>query len=107
MILFSCWAKNPHYLAYFLALYQSTPDEIAEKNKLTSRATDKYLLHLEKQELIKVTGKLKVKPVYENIPSFGQGVLAKAYFKNFIQSGADFFISHISKSLNLFNSNEK
>ncbi|KYG64859.1 hypothetical protein AZI86_11695 [Bdellovibrio bacteriovorus] len=96
-------AKNSSYLAYFIALYSFTPEQIAEKYKLNARSTDKYLLQLEKLELIKVTGKLRVKPAFKNLPGLGHGVLAKAYYRNFISKGAEFFIQNISDELSAYN----
>ncbi len=66
-------AKNKNYLGYLLKLFSGeTPKQIAEKNSLTQRSTDKYLIQLEKQELIHVTGKQKVKPAFKRFPTFGK-----------------------------------
>ncbi|MEK2645129.1 helix-turn-helix domain-containing protein [Bdellovibrio sp. BCCA] len=92
-------AKNKSFLSYLILLYNMTPAEIAEKYKLTQRSTDKYLIGLEKQELIRVTSKQKVKPRYKELPTLGHGVLAKAYYENFIATGAKFFTRDISDSL--------
>lgn len=100
-------AKNPHFLAYFINLFTETPQELAQRYELTDRTTDKYLIALEKMELIKVTGKLKVKPAFKKIPSLGHGVLAKAYYKNFINTGAKYFIQAMSDKLATLDTNDK
>lgn len=92
-------AKNKGFLSYFIKLYESTPEQIAEKYKLNQRSTDKYLMGLEKHGLIKVNAKQKVKPAFKSIPPMGAGVLAKSYYENFIKSGADFFMQNISEGL--------
>ncbi len=95
-------AKNSHYLAYLIQLYSGeSPQQIAEKNQLTSRSTDRYLLNLEKMDLIRVTGKQKVKPTFKDLPGFGSGPLARAYFDTFISAGAQFFKEFIGQSLSL------
>lgn len=91
--------KNPHYLSYLILLYSMTPQEIAEKFNLSERSTDKYLMGLEKQELVKVTGNLRVKPAYKNFPALGAGPLAKAHYQKTIQTGAKFFVEAISEKL--------
>lgn len=94
-------AKNKNYFAYLMQIFSGeTPKQIAEKHKLTDRATDKYLIGLEKLELIRVTGKQKVKPAFKALPSFGIGVLARAYFESLINSSARYFINVISAGLN-------
>lgn len=93
------FAKNAHYLSYFLKLYEMPPEKIAEKYKLTQRSTDKYLLALEKLGVIIVNGKQKVRPAFKEMPSLGQGVLAKAHFEKFVNSGSQFFIKNISDNL--------
>lgn len=93
-------AHNRPYFAYLLKLFSGkTPKEIAEQNNLTARSTDKYLLGLEKHELIKVSGKQKVKPNFKNQPNLGRGILAKVYFEEFIQSTSNYFIKMIHDTL--------
>jgi transcriptional regulator with XRE-family HTH domain len=93
-------AKNKNYFAYLMQLFSGeSPKQIAEKHKLTDRATDKYLIGLEKQELIRVTGKQKVKPAFKSLPHLGMGVLSRAYFESLISSSARYFISVISAGL--------
>lgn len=90
--------KNKNFLAYLIRLYaEETPKQIAEKNKLTQRSTDKYLLGLERQELIKVSAKQKVKPAFKSLPSFGRGPLGKAYYEAFIRNAGLFFINRIAE----------
>ena len=84
-------AKNQNYFAYLLKLLSDkTPTEIAQTHNLNQRSTDKYLIGLEKLELIRVTGKQKVKPIFKRGPTLGNGPLAKAHFGNFINSAATF-----------------
>lgn len=86
-------AKNRNFFAYLMQLFSGeTPKQIAEKFGLTQRSTDKYLIGLEKQELIRVTGKQKVKPNFKNIPHLGSGVLGNLYYENFIKNSGEFFI---------------
>jgi transcriptional regulator with XRE-family HTH domain len=85
-------AKNPNFFAYIMKLlYGSSPSEIAQTHNLTQRSTDKYLIGLERAELIKVTGRQKVKPVFKRGPTLGNGPLAKIHFASFINSAASFF----------------
>ncbi|MNL22305.1 hypothetical protein D3C87_1436480 [compost metagenome] len=77
-----------------------TPKQIADKYKLTDRTTDKYLIGLEKQELIRVTGKQRVKPVFQSVPNIGFGILARTYFESLINSSARYFVNVISAGLN-------
>lgn len=93
-------AKNPNYWAYLMKLFSGkTPAEIAKEYSLTARSTDKYLIALEKQELIRVTGKQKVKPNFKDTPTLGNGPLAKNYFRSFIGIAAQFFIQVITEAL--------
>lgn len=92
--------KNPSHFAYLMKLFDDkSPKQIADEYGLTARSTDKYLIALEKQELIKVTGGGKVKPAFRVMPYLGKGILAKNYFQRFIESGAEFFIQFIHQSL--------
>ena len=93
------FAKNGHYLSYFLKLYEMTPDKIAEKYKLNQRSTDKYLMTLENLGAIVVNAKQKVRPAFKEMPSLGHGTLAKAHFEKFVNSGNNFFIKHLSDRL--------
>jgi len=93
-------SKNKPFMAYLMKLCSGeSPKQIAEKKGLTPRSTDKYLIGLEKQNLIRVTGKQKVKPQFKNFPALGDGPLARVYFETFIQNGAQFFIELISDGL--------
>lgn len=93
-------AQNPHYFAYLSKLFGGdTPQQIAEKFKLTALSTQRYLLALEKMELIRVTGKQRVKPSFPKLPRLGRGDLAKAYYAAFIQAAAEFFIKTVGESL--------
>lgn len=90
-------AKNKSYFAYLMSLFSGeTPKQIAEKHKLTQRSTDKYLIGLEKHDLIRVTGKQKVKPNFKNIPHLGSGVLGKLYYEHFISKTGQFFVDLIT-----------
>jgi len=91
-------AKNKNYFGYLMKLFGGeTPKQIAEKYKLTQRSTDKYLIGLEKHDLIRVTGKQKVKPNFKNMPHFGKGLLGKVYYENFIKNSGQFFIDIITE----------
>jgi transcriptional regulator with XRE-family HTH domain len=94
-------SKNRSFLAYLMKLFDGkTPKQIAEENNLTARSTDKYLIGLEKQELIHVTGKQKVKPNFKRLPTFGGGPLAKLYFNAFVRSSSDFFAERLQVAIN-------
>ncbi len=93
-------AKNPNFFAYYLKILDGqTPEQIAEKYKLTKLSTDKYLLRLEKLELIKVTGKLKVKSTISGNPNLGYGALAKTYYRQIVNSSGAFFIDSIAEAI--------
>lgn len=93
-------AKNRNYFAYLMKLYSGeTPKKIAEKYNLTQRSTDKYLIGLERLELIRVTGKQIVKTAFKNSPNIGSGKLAKAYFESLIQNAGNFFIQNIHEAI--------
>ena len=85
-------AKNHAYLGYLMKLFSGdSPKQIATKYGLSVRSTDKYLLGLEKLELIHVTGKQKVKPAFKTIPRFGDGPLGQLHFQSVIANSARFF----------------
>ena len=95
-------AKNPAHLSYLFRLFNGeTPKQIAEKYGLTQRSTDKYLIGLEKKELIHVTGKQKVKPAFKALPHFGDGPLGRLYFEAFIGSASKFFIAVVKEGMRL------
>jgi hypothetical protein len=85
-------ASNPAYLGYLMKLFSGeTPKQIAVKYSLSVRSTDKYLLALEKNGLIHVTAKQKVKPAFKNVPRFGEGPLGQMHFQSVIANSARFF----------------
>ena len=93
-------SKHQAHFAYLLKLYSGeSPKQIAEKYGLTARSTDKYLIALEKHELIRVTGRQKVKPAYATLPGLQNGPLAKVYTENFIRSGTNFFLERILEAV--------
>ncbi len=93
-------AKNMNYLAFFLKIHSGhTPQEIAEQYKLTKLSVDKYLVKLENLGLIKVTGKLRVKSTYGPHVDFGDGILAKTYYKRWIEGTGGFFTDVITNAL--------
>lgn len=93
-------AKNQNFLAYFFKLLSDkSPAEIAQAHNLNQRSTDKYLIGLEKLELIRVTGKQKVKPNFRRGPTLGNGPLAKTYFNTFLNNAANFFKEIILEGL--------
>lgn len=87
-------AQNTSYYAFLMRLHEGmTPEQIATKYNLTKLSLDKYLLKLEQLNLITVSGKQKVRPVFERGPSLGIGMLSKAYYKAIIKSSASLFIN--------------
>lgn len=94
------FAKNMNYLAFFLQIHDgSTPQEIAERYKLTKLSVDKYLVKLENLGVIKVTGKLRVKSTFDDQVDFGDGILAKTYYKRWIDGTGEFFTQVITDAL--------
>lgn len=92
--------KHDNIFAYFLKLVSGdTPKKIAEDFNLSQRSTDKYLIALEKHELIKVTGKNKVRPVFKELPRLGNGPLGKSFYDKIINGSGKFFVEHIKKSM--------
>jgi transcriptional regulator with XRE-family HTH domain len=93
-------AKNQNFFSYLMKLFSGeSPKQIAENFKLSQRSTDKYLIGLEKMELIRVTGKQRIKPAFKQSPALGNGPLAKNYFAYFIKSAAHFFTNVIQDAL--------
>lgn len=95
-------AQNRSHFAYLMKLFDGkTPRQIADEFNLPQRSTDRYLVALEKNQLIRVTGKQKVKPAFKRIPAFGRGVLARVYFEAFVSGAMHFFIECIKDTLRL------
>ncbi|MGZ3746250.1 MAG: helix-turn-helix domain-containing protein [Pseudobdellovibrionaceae bacterium] len=93
-------AKNGHLFAYFIKLLgKETPKQIAEEYGLNQRSTDKYLIALEKEGLIKVSNKNKVRTVFESMPRLGRGPLGRTYYERIIGAGSRFFINPVRKSI--------
>lgn len=93
-------AKNGHFFSYYVKLLgNENPKQIAEEYGLNQRSTDKYLIALENQGLIKVTGKSKVRAVFQSMPALGKGPLGKMYYEKIIGAGSRFFIDHIRKNI--------
>ncbi|MFS4458653.1 helix-turn-helix domain-containing protein [Bdellovibrio sp. HCB2-146] len=89
-------AKNKNFFAYLMQIYSGeTPKQIAQKHGLTDRSTDKYLIGLEKKGLIRVTGALKVKPAFKEMPGLGSGILGRTYFESLISTGARYYVETI------------
>lgn len=92
-------AKNKNYFAYLMKLYSGmTPKQIAEQYGLTERSTDKYLIGLEKHDLIKVSG-TRVRPAFKRNPSLGRGHLARAHAESLIKAASYFFIELVREGL--------
>lgn len=92
--------KNKGHLSYLMSLYSGkSTEEIAKKYNLTKLSEDKYLVALEKLELVKVNAKGIVKTQYEMLPSWGVGPLANAYFEGLIDKSALFYKKRIEQQL--------
>lgn len=92
-------AKNPHFFAYFMKLLSGeTPKQIAEGNGLTQKSTDKYLIGLEKNELIRVTGSQKVKPIFTSVPNLGDR-LGALFNGSLIKNSSRFFENIITEAI--------
>lgn len=91
--------KNPHFFAYLMKLLSGeTPKQIAELNGLTQKSTDKYLIGLEKNELIRVTGGQKVKPIFTSSPTLGDR-LGALFKSSMIKNSSQFFENIISEAI--------
>lgn len=94
------FVKNPNFFAYFIKIMDGmTPEQIAEKFKLTKLSTDKYLVRLEKLGVIRVTGKFKVKPTIPGSLNLGFGSLSKAYYRQTVMAGGTFFVDAITEAI--------
>jgi len=92
--------KNKSFLAYLLEIYNGlSPQQIAEKYKLTDKSTDKYLIGLEKYDLIKVTSKNKIRPYFDQFPTLGAGPLGVAHYRAIVQNASQFLIDHIGENI--------
>jgi len=90
--------QNRSYFAYLMELFDGkNPQEIQKNHGLRPLSTQRYLLGLEKQDLIKVSGSLKVKPNFKSVPHLGQGKLAELYTQSFLKTCAQFFIDLLSE----------
>ena len=84
--------ENKNHFAYLMEIYQElNPEQIAVKYKLNAKSTQKYLINLEKYDLIKVTSKNKVRPFHKAFPHLGSGALGAAFYRAFIQNASAFF----------------
>lgn len=100
-------AKNPNFFAYFMKLQSGdTPKKISEDSKLNQRSNEKYLIGLENQGLIKVSGKSRVRTIFKHLPHLGSGPLGKLYFERIITSAGRFFVDHVRSAINLNRSPE-
>jgi len=94
--------ENRSYFAYLFEVYQGfTPEQIAAKYKLNAKSSEKYLINLEKFDLIKVTSKNKIRPFYSSFPHLGKGPLGTAYYRAIIDNAGAFLKDHVSDSLAL------
>lgn len=95
--------QNKNHFAYLMEIYQGlSAEQISEKYKLTTKSTQKYLINLEKHDLIKVN-KNNVKPFNKSFPSLKNGPLGIAFYKSIIQNSSAFFIDHVSEQIALRN----
>lgn len=93
-------AKNTGHFSYLMHLISGeTPEKIATKFKLTKRSTDKYLIDLENENLLKVSKSGKYKLTVER-PELGGSKLGRKYFSNIIENTSVFFKTHILRGLN-------
>lgn len=92
--------NHKNYFAFLIEIYNgNSSDQIAKKYHLTDRSMQKYLMGLEKYDLIKVSGKNKVRPYYTHLPSLGRGPLGMAYYRSLIQNSSHFFTEQISDKM--------
>lgn len=91
--------QNKSHFAYLMEVYQGlSTEQIAEKHKLTAKSTQKYLINLEKHDLIKVN-KNKVTPFNKAFPSLNNGPLGIAFYKAIIQNSSAFFVDRVSEQI--------
>lgn len=86
-------ARNKNFFAYLVRLFSGdSPRKIAADFGLTARSTEKYLIGLEKHDLIRVSARQRVRPAFKSLPRLGSGPLGRAYYEALIRNGAQFFI---------------
>ncbi len=91
--------QNKSHFAYLMEIYNGlSAEQIADKYNLSQKSTQKYLIQLEKFDLVKVI-KNKVRPFNKAFPSLSNGPLGVAFYKAFIQNSSAFFIDHISDQI--------
>lgn len=92
--------ENKSYFAYLFEIYQGlTPDQIALKYKLTAKSTQKYLIQLEKYDLIKVSGKNRISPYHPHFPVLSDGPLGLAYYRSLIDNGGAFLKDRVAEDI--------
>ncbi len=101
-------SKNNHYFAYYLKLMAGdSPEKIAKSFNLNQQSTDKYLIKLEKYDLIKIINKNKVRTTYKNLPRMGSGPLGNIYHDKILNGTSQFFIKKIKSNLDIPSSSNR
>lgn len=85
-------SENKEYFSYLYRLNSGlTPTDIAKRYNLTKLSTDKYLITLEKMELIKVTASGKIKARVNYSTKWQHGFLNKEYYSDIQDKFSHFF----------------
>lgn len=87
-------SSDPRYFVYLIHLYSGIkPSDIAQQFGLNKRSTEKYLLKLEQNDLIKVTGGGQVRPKHKTQPRWiSGGALMQAHYKSAMRVFSKFFV---------------
>lgn len=94
-------AKNPREFSFLMKLYQElTPQQIAQKYKLSASTLEKILIQLEKHDLIRVGASGRIKPFYAKMPSV-DGPLAQMHMRRIIDRMAAFQKSRIEDLISM------
>jgi len=94
-------AKNPREFSFLMKLYEElTPEQIAQKYKLSALTLEKILIQLEKHDLIRVGAGGRVKPFYAKMPSV-DGLLGEVHLQRIIDRMATFQKSRIADLLSM------
>lgn len=92
-------AKNPAAFAVLMKLFEEeTPQALMRKYSVPQAVMDRYLIQLEKHDLIRVGSGGKVKPAFARMPRL-EGPLGDAHFRNILDRFNAYFKATIGRSL--------
>lgn len=96
-------AVNPNYLGYLAHLYNGeNPESIQQKYRLTKKSTELYLIRLERQELLRVDSKGRVRLALTSFPRLlPNGKLIRAQYKALIAKSSQLFTRQVSRQFEI------